>query len=74
MNPDRKPLARAITPRQHSRDEKIEFRVTGHEKNEAIEAAVREFGPGGLSRYVRDCFFIGHSMKQANSRLKVTSV
>lgn len=72
--PARKPLAHIPTPRKFSRDNKIEFRVTDQEKEEAIDAAVKEFGYFGLSRYVRDCFFIGHSMKQANSRLKVTSV
>lgn len=71
-NVARKPLA--AMPRTQSRDERIDIRVSEDEKREAVEAALREFGPGGLSRYVRDCFFIGHSMKQAQSRLKVTSV
>lgn len=69
---ERKPLT--SMPRTQSRDERMDVRVTAEEKAEAIEAALREYGPGGLSRYVRDCFFIGHSMKQAQARLKVTNV
>lgn len=78
--PSRKPLAPAASrrpadpPRTVKRDQKIEFRVSEQEKAEAAGAAILEYGYFGLSRYVRDCFFIGHSMKQANTRLKVTSV
>lgn len=65
----RKPPAR-----MESRDERITFRVSKAEREEAEASAFREFGPAGLSRYVRDCFFIGDSMKRAQSRLKATAV
>lgn len=67
--PARKPVAR-----MESRSEVITFKVTPTEEAEVVTAAFAEFGPGGVSRYVRDCLFIGHSMKQAQARLKRTSV
>lgn len=67
---ERKPPSK-IERRTESRTEIIAFKATAGEKEELMTACG---GYGELSRYVRDCAFIGHSMKQAQTRLKATLV
>lgn len=62
---DRKPPAR-----MESRDERICFRVTASQR-ELLETAARLEGDE-LSRYIRACVFMGHSMKESQKLLKGT--
>lgn len=70
-NGARRPPVKMEGRRTESRDEILAFKVTATEKEEIVRAAG---GFGEVSRYIRDCLFIGHSMKQAQTRLKATLV
>ena len=63
-----KPPAKVEPPQ--SKDERITFRVTPAQRD-LLEAAARGNGDE-LSRYVRDCVFIGHSMRESQRLLKAT--
>lgn len=56
--------------KMESRDERITFRVTPTQA-ELLRAAARERGDE-LSRYIRACVFMGHSMNEAQRVAKVT--
>jgi uncharacterized protein (DUF1778 family) len=53
-----------------SKDERITFRVTPT-LHEVLDAAARANGDE-LSRYVRDCVVMGHTMRESQRLLKVT--
>lgn len=64
---DRKPPAR-----MESRDERVTIRLTPSQR-EMFQAAAVAAGLE-LSRYIRDCAVMGHSVRQAQAVLKATGV
>lgn len=64
----RKPLA--SVPAMESRDERISMRLTASQLAMFTEAA-RAAGIE-VSRYIRDCAVMGHTVRQAQQVLKVT--
>lgn len=65
MIPDRKPLTR-----MESKDERLSFRVTSSQA-EILRAAAFAEGEE-LSRYIRACLFMGHTMKETQKRVQGT--
>jgi uncharacterized protein (DUF1778 family) len=62
---DRRPPAK-----MESRDERVTIRLTPTQR-EMFEEAARAIGEE-LSRYIRGCAVMGHTIKQAQSLLKAT--
>ena len=56
--------------RMESRDERVTVRLTPSQR-EALELAARAVGEE-LSRYIRICALLGHTMRQAQAMGKVT--
>ncbi len=72
--PARKPPA-AMQPRDplppmESRDERVTIRLTPTQR-QLFEAAARAVGDE-VSRYIRECAVMGHSVRQAQAVLKAT--
>lgn len=63
MIPDRRPPVR-----MESRDERVTVRLTPTQRA-MFEDAARQIGEE-LSRYIRSCAVMGHTVKQAQSVLK----
>ena len=65
--PDRRPPVK-----MESRDERVTIRLTPTQREQLAEAARLEGEE--LSRYIRRCTFMGHSMNAAQATLKATGV
>lgn len=74
MIPLRKPLA-TVEPtrwaRLESKDERVTIRLTTTQRTVLAAAAVARGDE--LSRYLRECSLIGHSVLQSQAALKVTA-
>lgn len=66
MNDRRPPV------KMESRDERVTIRLTSSQRAQ-LEDAARSEGEE-LSRYIRRCAFMGHSMNAAQANLKATGV
>jgi uncharacterized protein (DUF1778 family) len=67
LQPERRPLVK-----MESRDERVTIRMTSAQRAELAEAA--RLAGEELSRYIRRCAFMGHSMSEAQAHLKATGV
>jgi uncharacterized protein (DUF1778 family) len=65
--PDAKPPVK-----MESRDERVTIRLTPTQRTQLAQAARSEGEE--LSRYIRRCTFMGHSMNAAQHQLKATGV
>lgn len=66
----RRPLAKLLSRQPESRDERVTVRLTPTQR-EMFAGAALSVGTE-LSRYIRDCACMGHSIREAQSILKAT--
>lgn len=64
------PSVRPPLARMESRDERITVRFTSTQRS-LFEAAAMAVGTE-VSRYIRDCAVMGHTVRQAQAALKAT--